>query len=244
MAAVIKRLEWDKLGERTYEIGTDHGVLYPLNDEGTYEEGVAWNGLTAVNETPSGGEETALWADNMKYLSIRSAEELGGTIEAYTYPKEFEECDGSKEIITGVTIGQQTRKRFGFSYRSKIGNDVKGNDYSEKIHIIYNASVSPTEKAHSTINDSSEADTFSWEFSTISSKFTFQNKEYNTSNVTIDLTGATDAQKTSIYNLLWGKDGDDNEAGEDHVEAEPPTLPPIQTLFTKLNEIFAPSGTE
>lgn len=239
MAEVKKRLEWDKLGERFYETGTDHGVLYPMNDNGSYAKGVAWNGLTAVNETPSGAEETALWADNMKYLSIRSAEELGGTIEAYTYPKEFAECDGSKEIISGVTIGQQARKRFGFSYRTKIGNDVKGNDFAEKIHVIYNASVSPTEKAYATINDSPEAATLSWEFSTITSSFTLSNVEYKTANITIDLTGATDEQKTAVYNLLWGKDGDDEEDGENHVEASDPTLPPIQTLVNTLNTIFA-----
>lgn len=211
--ATSNRLVWDQNGSRTYETGTDHGVLYPMNAAGTgYDEGIAWNGLTAVTESPSGAEETALWADNIKYLSIRSAEEFGGTIEAYTYPDEFAECDGSKEITDGVIIGQQTRRKFGFSYRTLVGNDTKNNDYGEKIHVIYGCSVTPSERAYSTVNDSPEAITFSWEFTTIPEKATIQAKgdtaakTYATSVVTIDLTGVAEAKKEAIYNKLWGGD--------------------------------------
>lgn len=235
-----KRLTWDQDGDRVYETGTDHGVLYTMKDDGSgYNDGVAWNGLTGITESPSGAEETALWADNIKYLSIRAAEEFGGTIEAYTYPPEFGECDGSKEVLPGVFVGQQDRKKFGFSYRSIIGNDTQGNSYSEKIHVVYNASVSPTERAYSTVNDSPEAITFSWGFTTTTTSFTLNNKTYNTSIVTIDLTDATDEQKAAIYNILWGKDAVTAENPSDSVEGAPATLPPIQTLITNLNTIFS-----
>lgn len=162
----MAKLTWDQTGQRFYETGTDHGVLYRLLNTGSYETGVAWNGLTAFTDSPSGAEATALYADNQKYLSLMSAEEVGGTLEAYTYPEEFETCDGSAEIATGVSIGQQTRQRFAFSYRTKIGNDVDGDDHGYKIHIVYNALASPSEKSYATINDSPEAITFSWEIST------------------------------------------------------------------------------
>lgn len=162
----MAKLTWDQTGQRFYETGTDHGVLYRLLNTGLYESGVAWNGLTAFTDSPSGAEATALYADNQKYLSLMSAEEVGGTLEAYTYPEEFETCDGSAEIATGVSIGQQTRQRFAFSYRTKIGNDVDGDDHGYKIHIVYNALASPSEKSYATINDSPEAITFSWEIST------------------------------------------------------------------------------
>lgn len=159
-------LTWDETGERLYETGTKQGVLYVMNDEGAYGDGVAWNGLTAVTESPSGAEETALYADDIKYLSLRSAEEFGATIEAYTYPDAWGECDGSVDLAPGVSIGQQTRKAFGFCFRSVLGNDVKGNDYGYKLHLIYNATASPSERAYATINDSPEAITFSWEITT------------------------------------------------------------------------------
>lgn len=159
-------LTWDETGERLYETGTKQGVLYVMNDEGAYGDGVAWNGLTAVTESPSGAEETALYADDIKYLSLRSAEEFGATIEAYTYPDAWGECDGSVDLAPGVSIGQQTRKAFGFCFRSVLGNDVKGNDYGYKLHLVYNATASPSERAYATINDSPEAITFSWEITT------------------------------------------------------------------------------
>lgn len=162
----MSKIVWDKTGERLYETGVDHGVLYPVNETGAYGAGVAWNGLTQVNETPSGAEPTALYADNIKYLNLMSAEEFGATIEAYTYPDEFAVCDGSAEPTKGVIIGQQPRKLFGLAYRTKIGNDVKGEDFGYKLHLIYNALAQPSEKGYQTINDSPEAITFSWEVST------------------------------------------------------------------------------
>lgn len=161
------KLVWDKTGEHFYETGTDHGVIFPTKDDGTYDKGVVWNGLTSVSESPEGAEPTDIWADNIKYASIRSAETFGATIEAYTYPEEFALCDGSAELVPGVHIGQQPRKTFGFSYRTRIGNEVKYEEYGYKIHLIYGCSVSPSEKAYETINDSPDAITFSWELTTI-----------------------------------------------------------------------------
>lgn len=159
------KITWDETGKRFYETGTDHGVLYPYTS-GKPGTGVAWNGLTGVTESPSGAEATNLYADNIKYLSLRSVEEFGGTIEAYTYPDEWAECDGSAEAVTGVRFGQQTRKVFGLCYRTKIGNDTEFDDYGYKLHLVYGATASPSEKAYQTINDSPEAITFSWEFET------------------------------------------------------------------------------
>ena len=160
------KLEWDKTGEKIYETGIEQGVLYPINSEGVYTPGVAWNGLTSVSESPSGAEATALYADDIKYLNLYSAEEFGATIEAYTYPKEFEECDGSKELATGVVVGQQARKVFGLSYKTLIGNDVDGQDHGYKLHLIYGAMCSPSQKQYQTVNDSPSAITFSWEVKT------------------------------------------------------------------------------
>ena len=159
------KIIWDETGKRFYETGTDHGVLYPYTS-GNPGTGVAWIGLTGVTESPSGAEATNLYADNIKYLSLRSVEEFGGTIEAYTYPDEWAECDGSAEAVTGVRFGQQTRKVFGLCYRTKIGNDTEFDDYGYKLHLVYGATASPSEKAYQTINDSPEAITFSWEFET------------------------------------------------------------------------------
>lgn len=162
----MAKLVWDQVGEKTYETGVSKGVVYPVDSTGAYPSGVAWNGLTAVTESPTGAEATAIYADNTKYLSLLSAEEFGATIEAYTYPKEFELCDGTAEIATGVTIGQQTRKVFGFSYQTILGNDTESNDYGYIIHLVYGAKASPSEKAYQTVNDSPEAITFSWEVTT------------------------------------------------------------------------------
>lgn len=159
----MAKLVWDESGKRLYETGVKMGVLYVQDANGAYPKGVAWNGLTAVNESPSGAEATPLYADDIKYLNLRSAEEFGATIEAYTYPDEFEACDGSAEIAVGVKIGQQARKSFGLCYRTIVGNDVEGNDFGYKLHLIYGATAAPSEKAYATVNDSPEAVTFSWE---------------------------------------------------------------------------------
>ncbi len=162
----MAKLVWDQSGQRTYETGVDRGVLYLQDESGKYVNGVAWNGLTAVNESPSGAESTPLYADNIKYLELRSAEEFGATIEAYTYPEEFEACDGSASLGEGIKIGQQDRIPFGLCYRTVLGNDIQANNYGYKLHLIYGATASPSEKAYSTINDSPEAITFSWEVTT------------------------------------------------------------------------------
>lgn len=158
-------LEWDKIGERTYETGVDHGVLYP-QDGGVYPKGVAWSGLTSVTESPSGAEDTALYADNMKYLNLKSAEELGLTIDCYTYPDEWKACDGSAELAPGVNLGQQKRNTFGLCYRTMIGNDTEGQDHGYKLHLIYGCSASPSDKQFESVNDSPNANAFSYEIST------------------------------------------------------------------------------
>lgn len=163
-------ISWDGAGERLYETGVDRGVVFPYNStaqhDTNYFDGVAWNGLTTVTQSPSGAEANDIYADNMKYLSLRSAEQFGATIEAYTYPPEFAECDGSAEVATGVFASQQARKKFGFSYRTRIGNDEDGDAHGYKIHLVYGGTVNPSEKSYQTVNDSPEAITFSWELST------------------------------------------------------------------------------
>ena len=163
----MAKLVFNNVGERLFETGVKNGVLYVMGDEGTYEKGVVWNGLTAVTESPSGADTTPLYADDVKYVVIYAAEEFGATVEAFTYPEEFEQCDGSAAISEGVTIGQQSRKSFGMCYKTSVGNDVQGQDFGYKIHIIYGAKAAPSEKSYSTINDSPEAVTFSWELSTV-----------------------------------------------------------------------------
>ena len=198
------KLVWDKTGERLYETGVSQGVLYPQAAGGTYPKGVAWNGLTAVTESPSGAEATAIYADNIKYLSLMSAEEFGATIEAYTYPDEFAECDGSANIATGVSIGQQNRKTFGMSYKTVLGNDVDGENYGYKLHIIYGAMASPSEKGYATINDSPEAITFSWEVTTTPVSVTGFKP---TASLTIDSTKADPTKLAALEEILYGKDG-------------------------------------
>ena len=203
MAETTGRLVWDKTGERYYETGVSQGVLYPQNSDGTYPQGVAWNGLTGVTESPSGAEATALYADNIKYLNLISTEEFGATIEAYTYPDEFAECDGSASIATGVAIGQQPRKTFGMSYKTQLGNDVDGNAHGYKLHIIYGATASPSEKAYATINDSPEAITFSWEVTTTPVSVSgFQ----PTANLTIDSTKVDAGKLKKLEDILYGTD--------------------------------------
>lgn len=197
----MSRLVWDKTGERFYETGVRQGVLYPMVD-GAYPKGVVWNGLTAVTESPSGAESTALYADDIKYLNLRSTEEFGATIEAYTYPKEFEECDGSAELAAGVTIGQQPRKSFGLSYRTALGNDVENENHGYKLHLIYGATASPSEKAYATISDSPEAITFSWEVTTVPVNVAGFKP---TALLTIDSTKVDPAKLTALEDILYGK---------------------------------------
>ena len=198
------KLVWDKVGERYYETGVKKGVLYKQDSNGSYPKGVAWNGLTALTESPSGAEATALYADDIKYLNLRSNEEFGGTIEAYTYPDEFGECDGSATLADGVTIGQQARKSFGLAYVTTLGNDVDGNDYGYKIHLVYGASASPSEKGYATINDSPEAITLSWEFTTTPVEVTGFKP---TAHLEIDSKKCPAEKLAQLEEILYGKDG-------------------------------------
>ena len=215
----MAKIEWDKTGERFYETGVKNGVLY-VQVDGTYPKGVAWNGLTAVTESPSGAEATPLYADDIKYLNLLSTEEFGATIEAYTYPDEFAECDGFASLATGVMIGQQPRKAFGLCYRTAIGNDTEGNDHGYKLHIIYGALAAPSEKAYATINDSPEAITFSWEVTTTPVNVTGAKP---TASITIDSTKATPEKLTALEKILYG---------DAEVEARLPLPDEIKTLFT------------
>ena len=198
----MSKIVWDKTGERYYETGVKNGVLY-IPTGGVYSKGVAWNGLTAVTESPSGAEPTPLYADDIKYLNLMSNEEFGATIEAYTYPDEFAECDGSASIATGVMIGQQNRKTFGLSYRTALGNDTVGNDYGYKLHLIYGALAAPSEKGYATINDSPEAITFSWEVTTTPVSVTGFKP---TASITIDSTKADPAKLAALEKILYGSD--------------------------------------
>ena len=207
----MSRITWDNAGERYYETGVKMGVLYPIQTGGVYNKGVAWNGLTAVTESPSGAEATALYADDIKYLNLMSSEEFGATIEAYTYPDEFAECDGSAALTDGVMIGQQKRKTFGLCYRTTVGNDVDGNDYGYKLHLVYGCLAAPSEKAFSTINDSPEAITFSWEVSTTPVNV----KGFKpTSQITIDSTKVNKDKLSALEDILYGKNGDGGSATE------------------------------
>lgn len=203
----MPRIEWDQTGERRYETGVDHGVLYPVSNSGTYSTGVAWNGLTTVTESPSGAEASPQYADNIKYLNLVSAEEFGATIEAFMYPEEFGECDGTAAPLPGVAIGQQTRKKFGLSYRTKVGNDTVGQDYGYKIHLIWGALAAPSEKAYATVNDSPEPITFSWEVTTepvaIGGDYASL-KLKPTASMTLDSTVLTAAQMQAVEDVLYG----------------------------------------
>ncbi len=213
----MSKLVWDKTGERKYETGVSKGVLYKQSN-GTYPKGVAWNGLTAVNESPSGAEATPLYADNIKYLNLMSAEEFGATIEAYMYPDEFAECNGEKDLVDGVSIGQQKRTPFGLSYQTKIGSDTD-NDLGYKIHLIYGALAAPSEKAYATVNDSPEAITFSWEVSTTPVEVSGAKP---TASLTIDSTKVTPEKLAAFEKILYG-DAD--------VEARLPLPDEVATLF-------------
>lgn len=198
----MSKLAWDETGKRFYEAGADRGVLYKYNSKlSNYGEGVAWSGLTNVSQSPSGAESSPMYADNIKYANLKSNEDFGGTIEAYTYPDEFAECDGSAEIAPGVNIGQQNRTKFGFSYRTKIGNDVDGIEHGYKIHLVYGAEANPSEKSYATINESPEAITLSWEFSTTPVNVSGFKP---TSHVEIDSTKTTAEKIKALEDILYG----------------------------------------
>lgn len=205
------KLVWDQIGQKRYETGVDHAVYYPINDDGEYTPGVAWNGVTSISETPEGAEPESQYADNIKYLTMISAEELNGTIEAFTYPREFAQSNGEVELTSGIVIGQQNRKIFGLSYRTKVGDDIRGQDSGYKLHLIYGALCSPSERTYETLNDSPEAITFSWEFSTTPVPVTDRNP---TSILTIDTTLLSEEEVKNLATLeevLYGKDGEDPE---------------------------------
>ena len=197
----MSKLVWDQSGKRLYETGVDHGVLYPIQTGGVYSKGVAWNGLTAVTESPSGADVNDIYADNMKYLGLVGAEKFGATVEAYTYPDEFAECDGSVELVKGATIGQQNRKVFGMVYRTVIGNDVDGNEHGYKLHLIYGATAAPSEKAYNTINEDPEAINFSWELSTTPVNVTGHKP---TASLTIDSTKTDPTKLAELEKILFG----------------------------------------
>lgn len=197
----MAKLVWNEAGKRLYETGVDRGVLYVSDGIGGYQKGVVWNGLVSVNESPSGAEATPLYAGNIKYVELMSNEEFGASIEAYTYPEEFEQCDGSAELAEGVTIGQQPRKAFGLCYRTKIGNDTAGDEHGYKIHLIYGAKAAPTEKSYTTINDSPEAITFSWEVTTTPMEVAGHKP---TATLTIDSTKVASDKLEAIEKKLYG----------------------------------------
>ena len=203
-------LQWDQVGEKQYETGVDRGVLYLADESGNYVEGFAWNGLTTVTESPSGAESNKQYADNGVYLNLQSAEEFGGTIEAFTYPDEFGQCDGTAEPEVGVRLGQQPRRGFGFAYRTLIGNDLTGNA-GYKLHLVYSALAAPSEKAHATVNDSPEAVAFSWEFSTTPVNVgTIGGTDYRpTSTIEIDSTRVDADALASLEEMLYGTSGTD-----------------------------------
>lgn len=226
----MAKIVWDEIGSRFYETGVKNGVLYVYDSEKkTYGTGVAWNGLTAVTESPSGAEATALYADDVKYLNLMSNEEFGGTIEAYTYPDEFKACNGEVDLVPGMTIGAQGRKTFGFCYRTTLGNDVEGNDYGYKLHIVYGALAAVSEKAYATINDSPEAITFSWEFTTTPVAVEVDGKTYKpTACITIDSTkfsGENAAKLAALEAKLYGS------------ESEEPAMPTPAEIYNLLGGI-------
>lgn len=229
----MSKISWDNSGEHIYETGVNHGVLYPLNASGQYTPGVAWNGLSTVTESPSGAEANPIYADNIKYLNLYSAEEFGATIEAYTYPDEFALCDGTAELVagTGVQVGQQSRKTFGLCYRTIIGNDEKGDAYGYKLHLLYGCKASPSERSYQTVNDSPEAIAFSWEITT--TPINVGDGFNPTSIITIDSTKfTTESQKAklkAIEDLLYGTDA------EGSTQATDPKLPLPSEIMAILN---------
>lgn len=221
----MSKIVWDQIGERFFETGVDHGVLYPQKD-GAYPKGVAWNGLISVTESPSGAEDNAQYADNMKYLNLKSAEEFGATVECYYYPPEWAACNGESDLVPGVTLGQQRRNTFGLSYRTKIGNDTEGDDYGYKIHLIYAASSAPSEKTYNTTNDSPEANTFSYEITTTPIPVDGVDADGNpyrpVASITIDSTKVDKAKLAALEAQLYG-----SEDAEPHL----PLPSELKTIF-------------
>lgn len=236
-------VEWDKTGEHYFESGTKQGVLYQIDDNKKYTNGVAWNGLTAVNSNPGGAEANELWADDIKYAVLRSAETYGGTIECYTYPDEFRQNNGEEEIVPGVVMSGQSRKAFGLCYRTAIGNDIDGLDHGYKLHLVYNATVNPSEKAYQTINDSPDAITMSFEFETTPIDVTINNvKKKPTAHLEIKSTDfkTTDelAFLTWLEQTLYGTPAD--TTADPEVPAVPASLPTPAEIYAKYNEIVNP----
>lgn len=225
----MSKLKWDQVGERLWETGLDRGVLFPMTAEGVYGTGVAWNGLTAVNEAPTGAEANAKYADNQKYANLISNEDFKATIEAFTYPPEFEDCDGSAELAPGITIGQQNRKVFGFSYRTLIGNDVTGQDLGYKIHLVYGALAAPSSKDRTTTNESPDIINFSWEVSTTPVEVPGFKP---TAHLVIDSTKTKADVLSAIENMIYGTDGDN---------AKEPHLPLPSEIIELLKEL-QPAG--
>lgn len=226
------KIEWDKIGERFYEMGVDHGVLYPQASTGLYPKGVPWNGLTNVTESPEGAEATDLWADNIKYGSLRSAETFGGTIEAYTYPEEFNQCDGNVSVADGVYIGQQSRTPFGFVYRTQIGNDTASEgDDGYKLHLVYGATASPSEKTRDTVNDSPEATTFSWEFDTTPVNVTGHKP---TATLEVDSRKCPTEKLAALEKILFGGDPTVTESQPEDWETN------WKNYYTKSGNTFVP----
>lgn len=235
----MPRIKWDQVGEKFFETGVDQCVLFLQNSDGTYADGVGWNGITAINENPSGADEQKFYADNIVYGSIRGTEDFGATIEAFTYPDEFEKCDGSATPVAGVSLGQQSRKPFGLVYRTLVGNDTDGTDHGYKLHFIYNATVSPSEKNHETVNDSPEMANPSWDLTTtpipVSGTDPDTGKPYKpTSHVVVDstkfTTTAAQARLKALEDLVYGVDADATHSIED----SDPTLPTPNQIITML----------
>ena len=224
-----KKLQWDLDGERLYETGTSKGVLFPQKTDGSYDVGVAWNGLVSVKKSPDGAEPNDIYADNRKYLSLMSAENLKGSIDAYTYPEEFEACDGSATVNPGVHVGQQSRQPFGLAYSTIVGNDTQGDSYSEKLHLIYAARVSPSERAYETVNDSPEAITFSWEYTTTPVDLTDIGLKPS-AGITITKHEVDAAAWTALTDILYG------------TETEDPRLPSIQEVIELTEPVTTPPG--
>lgn len=222
----MSRIVWDKIGERYYETGVRQGVLYPQEANGTYPKGVPWNGLISISESPSGAESTPMYADDIKYLNLISNEEFGGTVEAYTYPDEFMQCDGSAVLSEGVSLGQQSRKAFGLAYRTVFGNDTEGNEYGYKLHLVYGANASPSQKAYSTINDTPDAITFSWELTTIPIPVTGFKP---TATIVIDSTKVNAEKLKTLEDILYGKDADGESTPA--VDARLPLPDEVADLF-------------
>lgn len=233
----MSKIVWDKTGERLYETGCDRGVLYPIQASGTYDKGVAWNGISSISESPSGAEASPIYADNIKYVNLMSNEEFGATIEAYMYPDEFAECDGSVEIVPGVFAGQQSRKIFGLSYRTVLGNDTDLNDHAYKLHLIYGCLAAPSEKGYSSINDSPEAITLSWEISTtpVEINALVNGKKLKpTATLVFDSTKFKAEFMTKLEEILYGKDPT-TTGGTDGVDPRLPLPDEIIKLFDETN---------